>query len=128
MLFKIMFATFDSTVQSRVFICFSCLRKNCSRCLMLSIFYTSKRMTPKKKTIFKIRGNIVILHRRRFFNIFFNYSGSATQIVPLVSGSFNWRFLCPRYGYLDSLWGFPYLHVAIHLLEQARGRLPCFRR
>eukprot|EP00434_Breviolum_minutum_P009491 symbB.v1.2.008357.t1/scaffold524.1/size192337/6 len=23
-----------------------------------------------------------------------------------------------QYGYLDSLWGFPYLHVAIHLLEQ----------
>ena len=48
MLFKIMFATFDSTVQSRVFICFSCLRMSCSRCLMSSIFYTSKHMTPKK--------------------------------------------------------------------------------
>ena len=29
-------------------ICFSCLRMSCSRCLMISIFYTSKHMTPKK--------------------------------------------------------------------------------
>jgi len=44
------------------------------------------------------------------------WSSSALRILPILP-SFR---AAARWGYLQNFWGFPYLHVAIHLLEQAR--------
>lgn len=125
MRFKIMFATFDSTVQSRVFINMFLLPAHELFPVPHDFHFLHFKAHDPQKAPFSRFAAISWFCTEGGFLI---YSGSATQIVPLVSGRFNWWFVCPRYGYLDSLWGFPYLHVAIHLLEQARGTLPCFRR
>ena len=90
---------------------------------------------PQPSAIFWVRLHCVSLACTWHFPACYDFHDVFFQVKPnepsresrFFHNNLKIQFLfCPRYGYLEILWGFPYLKMAIHLLEQeGHGQMFC---